>query len=382
MAMNYTDEEYHQYTLEEFYSVEVKPNLFAVSRIFAEAHKQMNLAEYKAFTLALSHIDWTKDCPDTLYLDKKELAKAIGITSDPDHLSQDLARAIGQMPRHSFIEFSEKGKACYVSGNFVRTLALFRNVVRIRIEDEFLGLFGGLDGQKEVTKYITMWSEDIYGMSSERAVLFYELLRDNSDTRLDVNSGTVSIRKFKEMFNIPEKGKGSYTRNDENHKFNRPEFEKRVIDPLCDELMKTKMIQLLFTPEGKLYEKVKRGNRVIAYKFYWRLVDPKPLLESKEPEAEEVVVDDLLEPKELWISALDELKFSPEQIEAIRSRLILIPQSMMFDNGAAHGSLDLDRYHFMVQRVKDLKVEDQEKHIRSKFKYLVKILENNYLQKN
>ena len=69
MAMNYTDEEYHQYTLEEFYSVEVKPNLFAVSRIFAEAHKQMNLAEYKAFTLALSHIDWTKDCPDTLYLD-------------------------------------------------------------------------------------------------------------------------------------------------------------------------------------------------------------------------------------------------------------------------------------------------------------------------
>ena len=337
MAMNYTDEEYHQYTLEEFYSVEVKPNLFAVSRIFAEAHKQMNLAEYKAFTLALSHIDWTKDCPDTLYLDKKELAKAIGITSDPDHLSQDLARAIGQMPRHSFIEFSEKGKACYVSGNFVRTLALFRNVVRIRIEDEFLGLFGGLDGQKEVTKYITMWSEDIYGMSSERAVLFYELLRDNSDTRNDVNNGTVSIRKFKEMFSIPEKGKGSYM-TDDGH-FARTHFERKVIDPLCDELMKTKMIQLLFTPEGKLYEKVKRGNRVIAYKFYWRLVDPKPLLEAKEPEAEEVVTEEIIEPEELWHNALEEFNFTPEQLEAIGSRLKLIPQSAMFSNNAAYGSL-------------------------------------------
>lgn len=382
MAMNYTDEEYHQYTLEEIYSVEVKPNLFAVSRIFAEAHKQMNLAEYKAFTLALSHIDWTKDCPDTLYLDKKELAKAIGITSDPDHLSQDLARAIGQMPRHSFIEFSEKGKACYVSGNFVRTLALFRNVVRIRIEDEFLGLFGGLDGQKEVTKYITMWSEDIYGMSSERAVLFYELLRDNSDTRLDVNSGTVSIRKFKEMFNIPEKGKGSYTRNDENHKFNRSEFEKYVINPLCDELMKTKMIQLLFTPEGKLYEKVKRGNRVIAYKFYWRLVDPKPLLETKEPEAEEVVVEEIIEPEELWHNALEEFNFTPEQLEAIGSRLKLIPQSAMFSNNAAYGSLELDRYHFMEQRAKDIKVEDKKNKIRSKYKYLIKVLENDYMVKN
>lgn len=382
MAMNYTDEEYHQYTLEEFYSVEVKPNLFAVSRIFAEAHKQMNLAEYKAFTLALSHIDWTKDCPDTLYLDKKELAKAIGITSDPDHLSQDLARAIGQMPRHSFIEFSEKGKACYVSGNFVRTLALFRNVVRIRIEDEFLGLFGGLDGQKEVTKYITMWSEDIYGMSSERAVLFYELLRDNSDTRLDVNSGTVSIRKFKEMFNIPEKGKGSYTRNDENHKFNRPEFEKYVINPLCDELMKTKMIQLLFTPDGKLYEKVKRGNRVIAYKFYWRLVDPKPLLEAKEPEAEEVVTEEIIEPEELWHNALEEFNFTPEQLEAIGSRLKLIPQSAMFSNNAAYGSLELDRYHFMEQRAKDIKVEDKKNKIRSKYKYLIKVLENDYMVKN
>ncbi len=294
MAMNYTDEEYHQISIEDLYEIEIKPNLFAVSRIFAEAHKQMNLAEYKTFTLGLSRIDWTQPCPDTIYFDKKELASVIGIKSDLDHLSQDIKRAIGQMPRHSFIEFDEKGKDFYVSGNFVRTIAMFKNVVRLKIEDEFLGLFGNLDAKKEVSRYITMWSADIFRMKSERAALFYELLRDNSDTRLSINSGTVSIKKFKEMFDIPKDGKGSYMR--EKGGFNRTEFEKKVIDPLCEELKKTEMITLSITSDGKYYEKVKKGNRVIAYKFYWTLNEVKSRLEKKDSSPKKSV-DDLQKPQ-------------------------------------------------------------------------------------
>lgn len=278
--LNYTDEEFHQMNLEEYYDNEVKPNLFAVSRIFAEAHKQMTLAEYKTFTLALSRINWKTDCPDTMYLDKKELAEILNINSDIDHLSQDLKRAIGQMPRHSFIEFDDRGKEFYVSGNFVRTIALFRNVVRIRIEDEFLGLFGGLDGKEEVSRYITMWSGDIFKMKSERAVLFYELLRDHSDTRILQNVGTISIKKFKEMFEIPKDGKGSYTTKDGH--FKRTHFEQYVIDPLCEELSKTRMIQLILQPNGKYYEKVKQGNRVIAYKFFWSITQMPKIVSALE----------------------------------------------------------------------------------------------------
>lgn len=369
MAMKYSDEEYHQMTIEELYEVEIKPNLFAVSRIFAEAHKQMNLAEYKVFTLGLSRIDWTQTCPDTIYFDKKELASVIGIKSDIDHLSQNLKRAIGQMPRHSFIEFDEKGKDFYVSGNFVRTMAMFKNVVRIKIEDEFLGLFGNLDAKKEVSKYITMWSGDIFRMKSERAVLFYELLRDNSDTREIINSGTVGIKKFKEMFDIPKDGKGSYMR--EKGGFDRKNFETRVIDPICDELSKTEMITLVLTPQGKYYEKIKRGNRVIAYKFYWRLNDPKPRLEEQ---IEEELAESE-EKRELWESALDEFDFSKEELEAIGSRLDLVPHNSMLSNPAARGSLELDRYHFMDRMAKDMKVEDKRKRIRNKCRYLIKMLE-------
>lgn len=377
MSMKYSDEEYHQMTIEELYEVEIKPNLFAVSRIFAEAHKQMNLAEYKVFTLGLSRIDWTQPCPDTIYFDKKELASVIGIQSDIDHLSQDLKRAIGQMPKHSFIEFDEKGKDFYVSGNFVRTIAMFKNVVRLKIEDEFLGLFGNLDAKKEVSKYITMWSGDVFRMKSERAVLFYELLRDNSDTREAINSGTVGIKKFKEMFDIPKDGKGSYMR--EKGGFDRKNFETRVIDPLCEELQKTEMITLILTPEGKYYEKIKNGNRVIAYKFYWTINDPKPRIEENDPDPEEIIEPQ--EKRELWESALDEFNFSREELDAIGARLYMIPQEAMFSNSAAYGSIELDRYHFMDMRAKDLRLEDKKNHVRNKCKYLIKVIENDYIPK-
>ena len=274
MAMKYTDEKYHQLSLEEYFEGDVKPNLFAVSRIFAEARKQMTVSEHKTLVYALSQIKWQEKCPDTLYLDKKELAKVVGINSDIDHLSADLNRSIGEMPKHSFLRFSDKDKGMYLNGNFVRTVAMFKNVVRIRLEEEFLGLFGNLE-----TNFITMWSEDIFRMKTERAVLFYELLRDNSDSRFPVNEGTVSVKKFKEMFNIPKDGRGSYVTSD--GRFARTHFEKYVIDPLCEELTNTKMIRLVLQPDGKYYEKVKRGGRVIAYRFFWT-VSLRPAVASAE----------------------------------------------------------------------------------------------------
>lgn len=262
MAMNYTDEEYHQISLEEYLEGESKPNLFAVSRVFAEARKQMTAPEFRIFAYALSQIKWKETCPDTLYLDKKTIAKLAGVHSDIDHLSVDLNRSIGDMPKHSFLRFSDRHKGIYVNGNFVRTITMLKNVVRIRLEDEFLGLFGNLE-----TDYITMWSKDFEIMKTERAMAFYEFLRDNSDTRLVINEGTMSIKKFKELFDIPKDGKGSYMTSDGH--FARTHFERFVIDPICEELSKTEMIKLIIQPSKKYYEKVKEKGKVIAYRFYW-----------------------------------------------------------------------------------------------------------------
>ena len=250
--------------------------LFAVSRIFARARKEMSLAEQKTFVYALSEMKFT-EAAQTNYvrLDKKKLAKILGINSDPDHLSGEIFKHIKELPRHSYITISEKDIYFFSSGFVVTNVTAFRNIVRVKFEEDYLGLFTGLSNN-----YITMWSTDIFKMTSRRSVQFYEYLRQITDTRDEVNSVGMGIKALKEMFDIPKEGKGSYV-SKEGH-FLRTSFEKYVIDPLCEDLSRCKMINLIVQPDGKLYEKVKSGNRVNGYRFYWTMTEYPAVATAKE----------------------------------------------------------------------------------------------------
>ncbi len=237
--------------------------LFAVSRIFARARKDMSLAEQKTFVAALSQLKFTETPrSNVVYLDKKTLAKIVGVNSDPDHLSVDLYRTIGELPKHSFIKIADRDLNLYDSGNIITRLTMLKNRVRIKFEEEYLRLFTGLS-----SNYITMWSTDIFRMNSKRSVQFYEYLRQITDPNKNENSVLLGIKAIKGMFSIPETGSGSYMRKKDG--FDRANFEKYVIDPLVEDLQQCRMINLIVQPDGRLYEKVKRGNRVAGYKFYW-----------------------------------------------------------------------------------------------------------------
>lgn len=257
-----------QMTIADLY--EPPEKLFAVSRIFSNARKSMSLAEQKTFVYALTQFKF-KEQPDKNYvrLDKKTLANIVGIHSDSDHLSVDLFDAIREMTAHSHIEIREKDKDFYASGFVITSVISFKNFVRVRFNEDYLPLFTSLE-----TNYITMWSTDIFGMNSKRSVQFYEFLRQNTDTRKHINSIGLGVRALKEMFDIPKDGKGSYVRDKGG--FDRTNFEKYVIDPLCEDLLRCRMINLIIQPGGKPYEKVKRGNRVDGYRFYWTFsADPR-----------------------------------------------------------------------------------------------------------
>lgn len=237
--------------------------LFAVSRIFARARKEMNLAEQKTFVYALSEMRFTEKA-ESLYvkLDKKTLAGILGIKSDENHLSVDLYNAIKELTKHSYIEINDKDLDLQSSGTIISSVTRFKNVIRLRFNEEYIGFFTGLS-----ENYITMWSSDIFGMQSRRSVQFYEYLRQNTDTRENVNQIGLGVKALKELFGIPKNGDGSYVR--ESGRFDRLAFEKRIIEPICSDLSKCRMIALLVQPDGKYYEKVKRGNRVLGYRFYW-----------------------------------------------------------------------------------------------------------------
>lgn len=237
--------------------------LIAVSRIFARAKNEMSLAEKKTFAYALAEIKFTEPAKTNyVRLDKKTLAEILGIHSDPDHLSVDLFDNIRDLPAHSRIRIAQKDLDLYADGFVVTSVVSFKNIVRIRFNDDFLPLFTELS-----TNYITLWSQDIFSMRSKRSVQFYEYLRQITDTRQETNDVLLGIKALKEMFEIPKTGKGSYMR--EKGGFDRINFERYVINPLCEDLRNCRMIQLLVQPDGKYYVKVKRGKYVEGYRFYW-----------------------------------------------------------------------------------------------------------------
>lgn len=265
MGFNSYDEEYEgQMTLEDLFPA--PKGMFAVSKIFVRAKKQMTADEYKTFVYALSSVDWSKEMPSSVEMDKRELAKILNIESDPDHLSQNLYRTLKDISTHSFTEFKDEDQGFYVSGTVINTILMGkRNKVVLDFNQRYAKLFGDL-----TTDFLTMWSYDIFNMSSERSITFYEFLRAHSDTTQQCEYG-FGVKALKEMFNIPKEGQGSYMRKKGG--FDRANFEKYIIDPLCEDLAKCEMIQLVVQPDGKYYEKVKEGKRVKGYRFYWNVSD-------------------------------------------------------------------------------------------------------------
>ncbi len=279
---SFDDEMEGQMTIFDLY--EPPERMVAVSSIFARARKQMSLSEQKTFVLALSQLEWTKEPTEqsnVVHLDKKTLQSILGYKSDSTDISENMWREIKDLAPHSHIEIADRDKDVYDSGMVITRISRRNNwdYYRVKFEEEYFPLFTGLGN-----KYITMWSMDIFKMTTKRSVHFYELLRQMSFDRYEVGNNVYSygwgIKTFKEEFEIPFQGKGSYT-SSKGH-FDRYNFEKYVIDPLCEDLAKCKMIQLVIQPNGKPYEKVKKGNRVSGYQFYWTFSQRPAIADARE----------------------------------------------------------------------------------------------------
>lgn len=269
-----------QMSFDDLYPQEPESTLIAVSKIFARAMKEMSLSEWKTFVYALTRIKWTEKNRAEIYLDKKKLADLVGVKSDSDHLSRNLDRSIGGLPGHSYIKIAKEDKERYaaVNGNMVRICEINANPqVFVLLEEHFLPMFQELNKAQE--GYITMWSGDLFSMASERSIIFYEDLRLHSDTRT-TNTRIYTTKDLKELFNIPRDGRGSYMQK--NGRFNRTNFEQKVLVPIVEDLQKCKMINLILEDDGMPWRKEKRGNRVVGYRFTWTISQHPGVASAKE----------------------------------------------------------------------------------------------------
>lgn len=247
--------------------------LIAISKTLARAKDGMSMQEKKLMAIYLSKIEW-KNSNNALeiWIDKSEIMEKLGSKIDSTDQSAYLRKLSYNMVHHSELHFDGNDKNEWEDMPLFTRRKSTKNQLMIEIYHGARKLIEELN-----CEYITLFLNDILQFDSNtdgiRAYILYEYLRLHSDTRI-INTRLISTKDFKEMFDIPKDGKGSYMR--ENGGFDRTNFEKKVIDPVLSMLAKCEHVVLHNYGIGKdgkpiLYNKIKKNGMVQGYEISYNI---------------------------------------------------------------------------------------------------------------
>lgn len=124
------------------------------------------------------------------------------------------------------------------------------------------------------------------------------------------------------------------------------------------------------------YEPVKKGRSVVAVHFEVAkrlkasLEDTDEIHITMEQWQKAIETD---KEKDLWQEPLEAYNLTQEQYDVLWSLLITIPDDRLPQSPACYGVLALMRYHYVDQKVKEIKARGN---IKNPYNYLVKIMKN------
>lgn len=279
--------------------------LIAISKTLARAKDGMSMQEKKLMAICLSKIEW-KNVANNLeiWMDKEEIMELLGSTIDSSDRSTYLRKLAQETVRHSELHFSGEDKDEWEDMPLFTRRKSTKNQLMMELYQGAADLVQGLE-----CEYITLFLRDILRFDSNidglRAYTLYEHLRMNSDNRR-TNTRIISTKEFKELFNIPKDGKGSYMR--ENGGFDRANFEKRVIEPVLKMLGACEHVVLHErgrkpTGERIYYTKIKKHGLVQGYELmytinkYPRAVKPETIIDVQENPVDLKIAQDVKEGK-------------------------------------------------------------------------------------
>lgn len=279
--------------------------LIAISKTLARAKDGMSMQEKKLMAICLSKIEWKSVANNLeIWMDKKEIMELLGSTIDSSDQSVYLRKLAQETVRHSELHFSGKDKDEWEDMPLFTRRKSTKNQLMMELYQGAADLVQGLE-----CEYITLFLRDILRFDSNidglRAYTLYEHLRMNSDNRR-TNTRIISTKEFKELFNIPKDGKGSYMR--ENGGFDRANFEKRVIEPVLKMLGACEHVVLHERgqkPNGEriYYTKIKKHGLVQGYELmytinkYPRAIKPETIIDVQENPVDLKIAQDVKEGK-------------------------------------------------------------------------------------
>ena len=319
--------------------------------LFALWRSELTLAEFKILDTYLSRIDSHKPDKRVVMFEKGELEKLLGVQKiNNKELEERLQHLMGNVVKIPDIN-QKKG---------FRLISLFEEAVAE--QDEF-GLWQiKLECTQKAMKYIFNIENLGYlryklrcitSITSRYTYIMFTYLEHNRFRK----SWEVSLEELKQILNCDK---------EETYK----EFKR-----FNDRLLKRVQAEMHEKTECKYtYEPIKKGRSVVAIRFTVETL-PKASLEDIDEnqitlEQWQEMADKQLE-KELWQSPLEQFNLTQEQFDVIRSLLVTVPEHKLPESPACHGSMELRRYHYIDQKVKEINSRD---YIKKPYLYLVKII--------
>lgn len=247
--------------------------LIAISNTLARAKDGMSMQERKLMSIYLSKIEW-KNMKNNLeiWVEKHEIMNKLGSVMNSTDQSAYLRKLAQEMVRHSELHFDGADKDEWEDMPLFTRRKSTKNMLMIEIYHGAAKLLEGLE-----CDYITLFLADILNFDSNidgsRAYKLYEYLRLYSDTRR-MNTRVISTKEFKELFDIPKDGKNSYVKK--NGKFDRTNFEKKVIIPVLEMVAKCEHVVLHNYGKDKngkpiYYKKIKKYGMVQGYELTYSI---------------------------------------------------------------------------------------------------------------
>lgn len=142
-------------------------------------------------------------------------------------------------------------------------------------------------------------------------------------------------------------------------------FRQKVLDKAQEELISKTEMRFTYTP-------VKRGRMVVAIRFEVETLRDLDPVEDPDQITIEQWTELQTGDKEMWMEAVKPLALTTDQIEELRTALICVPDTKL----PADDNLDVRRYKYMTMAVAELTRRSNDKRIKDKYKYLLKMIKN------
>lgn len=274
----------------------------ALSRDFAYAQLTNNdmvkwsKTQKQLFLLVLEQLDWTRRDNKTLIeLDNQEVALRMGWEYSYENerkIKQVIEAEITDMWNNSKIELRDPISGSWYKDHVISTAGGNALKTFVSISPWFINHFQGMYQLSAQTgaSFPVLMSTDVLSFKSSLTYNFYLKLRLEGVTGGPINTKELSDYDIKNILQID---KDAYMRVSEvlnkatgkkelKRKIDRNNFEKYVLNVVLEDINKSETIQIIKSPDGKLFEKIKIRGKVAKYRIRYRIFDVKTIKKHRE----------------------------------------------------------------------------------------------------